>query len=427
MIDRPIDRRTLLAGAGGVTLLGVAAGCSTGSAPEENSASANTAVKLPTYIEYEGVKPDLPGTEEGVDPAFHHFPAKQAVSVEEKPGSGETLSGLGNLYVAVPPGVDKNSYWQGLNERLGVNLECQMVGNADWEQKFATVIAGNDLPDMLQTRVVANFPQLLDKRFTRLDEFLSGDAIKDYPNLANIPTRHWKSTVYNGGIYGIPIPRGAVGWYHYIRVDLFEQAGASPEPQGFDELLAAAKALTDPKKRRWAFGLIGSVRALIGRMNGEPNTWREEGGKLTHSYETEEFRQTLTDMITLWKAGVLHPDSVSTTFPFKQMFNGGTVAINPNDGYTGWGGYIAEGEASPGYKLGLLTATKRDGSGPAPVSYNAPSNQLFDHRVEEAGQPGQDQTDPPGDELAGRAVRHDREVLQVVRRRGCRSHDQRRR
>ena len=106
-----------------------------------------------------------------------------------------------------------------------------MVGNADWEQKFATVIAGNDLPDMLQTRVVANFPQLLDKRFTRLDEFLSGDAIKDYPNLANIPTRHWKSTVYNGGIYGIPIPRGAVGWYHYIRVDLFEQAGASPEPR----------------------------------------------------------------------------------------------------------------------------------------------------------------------------------------------------
>ena len=83
-----------------------------------------------------------------------------------------------------------------------------MVGNADWEQKFATVIAGNDLPDILQTRVVANFPQLLEKRFTRLDEFLGGDAIKEYPNLANIPTRHWKSTVYNGAIYGIPIPRG---------------------------------------------------------------------------------------------------------------------------------------------------------------------------------------------------------------------------
>ena len=76
MIDRPIDRRTLLAGAGGVTLLGVAAGCSTGSAPEENSASANTAVKLPTYIEYEGVKPDLPGTEEGVDPGVPPLPGQ---------------------------------------------------------------------------------------------------------------------------------------------------------------------------------------------------------------------------------------------------------------------------------------------------------------------------------------------------------------
>src|SRR5690606_34064127 len=220
-----------------------------------------------------------------------------------------------------------------------------MVGNADYEQKFATTIAGNDLPDMMQMRIVANFPQLLEKRFTRLDEFLSGDAIKEYPNLANIPTRHWKSTVDNGGIYGIPIPRGAVGWYHYIRVDLFEAAGVSPEPKGFDELLETAKALTDPKKRRWAFGLIGSVRALLGRMNGEPNGWREEGGKFTHAYETEEFKQTLDDLTTLWKSGVIHPDGVSTTFPFKQMFNGSTVAINANDGYTGWGGYITEGEA----------------------------------------------------------------------------------
>ena len=373
MATPPFNRRTLLAGAGGAAVLGVAAGCSTGGAPEENSASANTAVKLPTYVPYEGVKADLPGTEQGVEPAFHHYPTERATTVAEKPGGGEALSGLGHIYTAVPPGVDQNSYWQGLNDRLGIKLECQMVGNADWEQKFATVIAGNDLPDILQTRVVANFPQLLEKRFTRLDEFLGGDAIKEYPNLATIPTRHWKSTVYNGAIYGIPIPRGVVGGCHFIRQDLFEAAGLSPEPKGFDELLETGKALTDPKKRRWAFGLIGSVRSLLARLNGEPNGWREEGGTFTHAYETDEFRQTLTDMITFWKAGVIHPDGVSTTFPFKQMFNGGTVAINANDGYTAWGGYIVEGAASPNYKLGLMPAYTRDGSELAPISYGAPN------------------------------------------------------
>ena len=70
MATPPFNRRTLLAGAGGAALLGAAAGCSTGGAPEENSASANTAVKLPTYVAYEGVKADLPGTEQGVEPGL---------------------------------------------------------------------------------------------------------------------------------------------------------------------------------------------------------------------------------------------------------------------------------------------------------------------------------------------------------------------
>jgi putative aldouronate transport system substrate-binding protein len=289
-------RRSLLAGAGGAALLagtGALAGCSTGGGNEENTAAKNTAVALPSYVQYTGVKPDLPGSEKGVDPAFRNFPKDRPKVVPEKPGNGETLTGMGNIYYAVPPGPDRNTYWAGLNERLGIKLDLQMVGNADYTQKFATTIAGNDLPDMLQMQVVANFPSLLEKRFTRLDEFLAGDAIKEYPNLANVATRHWKSTIYNGAIYGIPIPRGAVGQYHFIRADLFDAAGVSTEPKGFDELLDAAKALTDPKKRRWAFGLIGSTRTLMARMNGEPNTWREEGGKLTHVWETEIMKDAL--------------------------------------------------------------------------------------------------------------------------------------
>jgi putative aldouronate transport system substrate-binding protein len=380
-----INRRTLLAGAGAAAVVGVAAGCNSSSGNDENTTQANTAVQLPAYIEYKGVTPDLPGTEDGVDPGFYHYPAEHAVTVAEKPGNGETLSGMGNMYVALPPGVDQNSYWQGLNERLGVQLECQMVPNADWEDKFATTIAGNDLPDIMQTRIVANFPQLLEKRFTALDEFLAGDAIKDYPNLANIPTRHWKSTVYNGAIYGIPIPRGAVGWGHFIREDLFDEAGVSPEPKGFDELLATAKALTDPKKRRWAFGLLNSTRLFIARVNGEPNHWREEGGKLTHQFETEEFRQTVADLVTLWKAGVIHPDGVSPeTFPFKQMFNGGSVAINTNDGYTAWAGYITEGATNPKYKLGLMAAYTRDGSKLAQAAYNAPNYSITGLRKQDS-------------------------------------------
>lgn len=362
------SRRKLLVGAGGAAALigtGGLTGCSTGPSSSGNGASANAAVALPTYVAYTGLKPDLPGTQQGVDPAFRNFPSDNPKSVPEVPGKGGSLTGMANIYFAVPPGPDQNSYWKGLNQRLGTSLDLQMVSNADYLQKFPTVIAGNDLPDVLQTPngtppPVPNLPQLLDKRFTNLTEYLSGDAIKDYPNLANIPTRTWKSAVFNGGIYGIPIARGAIGAYHFIRKDLFEAAGVSTEPKSYDELVETTKALTDPKKRRWAFGLFNQPRQLLGRMNDEPNVWREEGGKLTHTYETEQYAKTVDDLILMWKSGVMHPDSFNPAQPFKQLFNAGTVAINAADGYPGWTQYILDNVSNPGFELGLMPAYSRD-------------------------------------------------------------------
>lgn len=364
MTSSAFTRRSLLAGAGSTALLLGASGltgCSKEAKQGANTSEANSAVKLPTYVEYTGITPDLPGTEEGVDAAFRNFPVDRPKSVEEKPGNGETLTGMANIYYAVPPGPSKNSYWAGLNEKLGVDLKLQMVGNADYEQKFATTIAGNELPDMMQMRVVANFPSLLEKRFTSLDEHLSGDAVKDYPNLANVPTRTWKSAVYNGKLYGIPIPRGAVGGYNFIRQDLFEAKGVSPEPKSFDELLETCKELTDPKKRQWAFGRWDQVRSFVRIQNDEPNGWLNEGGKLTNAYETEQFKQTVADRTKLWKAGVVHPDSFSDAMPFKQYFNGGTVAINAMDGYPGWTQYILDNASNPKFKLGLMPVYQREG------------------------------------------------------------------
>ncbi len=366
MTGNAFQRRSLLAGAGGAAVLlgsGALSACGGGSSKDTNTGAVNTAVQLPTYVPYTGLKPDLPGTEAGVDPAFRNFPKDRPKSVTEVPGKGESVSGMANIYFAVPPGPENNSYWAGLNKRMNIDLKLQMVGNADYTQKYATTIAGNDLPDIIMTpqALAPNFPQLLEKRFTNLSEHLSGDAIKNYPNLANIPERTWKSAVYNGGIYGIPIPRGAIGSYHFIRADLFEAAGVSTEPKSYAELIDAGKALTDTKKRRWAYGIYNQPRQLLGRMNGEPNVWRNEGGKLTHQYETEEYKQTITDMIAMWKSGVMHPDAFNPAQPFKALFNAGTVAINAADGYPGWNQYILDNASNSNFKLGLMPIYEREG------------------------------------------------------------------
>jgi len=366
MRSTPIfTRRRLLAGAGGLAAMAGATslvGCSNG-VKSANNASVNASVKLPTYVPYTAVKPDLPGTAQGVDNAFRHWPSNNPKAVSEKPGNGQTLTGMANIYYAVPPGPNKNSYWAGLNDRLGVDLQIQMVGNADYATKFPTVIAGNDIPDILQMVVVANFPQLLESKFTPLDEYLAGDAVKDYPNLANIPEFTWKSAVYNGKIYGIPIPRGAIGAYNFIRQDIFEAKGLPTNPKGYNEFIQVTKELTNPKKRTWAFSMIQQPRNFLAAMNNEPNTWREEGGKLTHDYETDEYKQTINDLIAMWKSGVLHPNAFDTAQPFKNLFNAGTCAINAMDGYPGWTQYISDNSSNPNFKLGLMEAYNRAGTG----------------------------------------------------------------
>ncbi len=150
--------------------------------------------------------------------------------------------------------------------------------------------------------------------------------------------------------------------YNFIRADLFKAAGVSTSPKGFEELVDAGKALTDAKKRRWAYGLSTQPQGLLQKLNEEPNGWAEDGGKLTNRYETEQYKQSVNDMIALWKSGVMHPDSFNTAQPFKALFNAGTVAINAGDGYPGWTQYILDNASNPDFELGLMPVYTRDGS-----------------------------------------------------------------
>ncbi len=64
----------------------------------------------------------------------------------------------------------------------------------------------------------------------------------------------------DGTVYALPYATSVYGlWY---RKDLFEEAGLKP-PTNYDELLAAAKALTDPSKGIYGIALPGSTNASV--------------------------------------------------------------------------------------------------------------------------------------------------------------------
>src|SRR3984893_9572761 len=74
-------------------------------------------------------------------------------------------------------------------------------------------MAANDLPDILHLnrgyRTAPNLPDFFKARCADLTPFLGGDAVKEYPNLAAIPTFAWKNSIsaIDGKLYLIPVLR----------------------------------------------------------------------------------------------------------------------------------------------------------------------------------------------------------------------------
>lgn len=385
MITSPhptISRRQFLSGmaaTGAVALAGPALldACTTQSTAHTTTGGA---VKLPTYVRYAGVKPDLPGNEQGLLDAFLRYPANPVEAFKNFQGPGGTVSAFVLTSSPIPPAVGQNPFWQELNRRIGANLDLTIVASADMPTKFATLIAGGDLPDFIVPALftpnglpagIANLPAWMEAKCADLTPYLSGDNAKEFPFLANIPTAPWKDGVFDGKIFGLPVPRGVGGTLMCRRDDLFNQLGVNPDPKSFAEFRQMAREVSDPKSNRWAFGQ--SPLDFVNQMLGGPWRWREQGGKLTAAYELPEFKQALSDVAQMVSDGLVHPDSFATSAPWKLWFNSGQVLM-VSDRYTAWPQYYASNVAGPAFEMGGMRPPKYGGGGFAATWQADPTN-----------------------------------------------------
>lgn len=345
MSEIQLGRRQFLRATGGLAVLAATGGAAAACGSDDDvSGGGNgavplgaTGVELPAYIPSDIVTPDIPATKEGVLAGFYEFPRDPVNAFDKPPASDAgTVSILTNMFYPVPSGVDSNAYWQAVNQSVGATLDVTMTPAADYLPKLSTIVASGDLPDlMLISSRLANRAEVLHRLCADLTPYLSGDAVADYPFLANFPTDSWLPTVYQGGIYGIPIPRAIVGTIMFARKDLLEDRGLTLTPQSFDEFTEIAVELTEPSQNRWAFGNPRGLITYIGNMLGVPNAWREDGGKFTSEYETEERREAVARVAEMVDAGLFHPDAVSESLNLRDLFGNGTIALGP-DGYAAW-------------------------------------------------------------------------------------------
>lgn len=372
------SRRNVLRGA-----LGVAAGaafgvptlaaCSSGTTASSGGASGAKAT-LPTYIPYAGSKPDLPGNAKGLAEAYFKYPAQLVKGVIEAPGDGSAVSALVESPLPTPPGKSQNRFWQAINQQAKVDLDISISPTSDWGNKFATVIAGGDIPDIVEVWTPPQRPDMMPALFQDLSEFVSGDAIKDYPFLANVESASWQQCVYKGGIYGVPVPRGAMSsQIMFRRDDLIKQRGVNADPKSFAEFKQLCADLTDHAKNRWALG--GVPHEILQQMLGLPAGWKNDGGKLTAGNELPEMKQALSAAAELWKAGVIQPDSFSANVGTlrKQWFNSGVVSL-VTDTYPAWPGYYRENTAGASFDVGAMKVPGYDGGDGNPWKGNPTHN-----------------------------------------------------
>ena len=335
----------VLAGAFGTGILSTVAGCGSGGGADEVSSAAH--VKLPTSIPYQGPKPDIAATGDGVPAAFYDYPKPQRV-FDHAPLKDEKITAITNVFGPPPPSRSDNPAWRAVEKRLGAQVEITSVSSADYETKLNTVIAGGDLPDIMlyDGGGISSLPRFLESACADLTPLLGGDKAKDYPNLAMIPRTVWQTCTQAGKLFFLPIPRNIVGGSGFYNATLFEQAGVTDTSTiaNADEFFGILKQLSSPKQNRWALGSTDFGTPPFRQIFGVPWNWTVSGGKLVKDYETDEYKATLEFLVKAHQAGCFVPGSEGwTKQQMQNAFHSGKVAMiyDGLPAYAGPTGYYA--------------------------------------------------------------------------------------
>jgi putative aldouronate transport system substrate-binding protein len=281
--------------------------------------TASASKVLPTFIQSQAVTPDLPPPLTGVDAGYLSYPRTPPASVTDTPGRGSVVSMLTFQYTPPVAALDQNAALQELNKRLGAEVHLELAPIADYPQRLQTLMAGNDLPDTIYFSAPTTTPglaQFLKSKCADLTPYLSGDAVKDYPNLAAFPTDAWKVGVYGSSLYGVPIVYSTLYRVFWAHQELLDKAGLG-FAKDTDDFKRILQQVTDAQAGQWGIGVdpgvgLGVGTWLEGMWFGAPNNWRlDAGGKLVKDREADEYRAAVAYTRDLYAAGVFHPNDVT--------------------------------------------------------------------------------------------------------------------
>ncbi|MFC8869469.1 extracellular solute-binding protein [Streptomyces sp. NPDC057148] len=358
--------------AGGVPLLSACGGGSDGGSRDGTTSGKDAKKLLPAYVAGNVVTPDIPsknGSAVGFTGKLDLADLK--TSVPKKLGKGGEVTVMSPFWGSPPK--DGNAYYKAMNDLIGVDVVWQNQDGNTYDQKLGAVLASSEVPDVVVVpgwNMTGKIPSAIIGKFADLGPYLSGDAVKEYPNLAAIPTDAWRRSIFGGKLRGLPMPASYVtGIVPLYRQDVFEKEGYEV-PRSCDEFMAFAKDATNAKAKRWAcLDMKWTAFNAFGVLSGNEKSlgWNEAGGKLVYRIETEEYLEALEWTRKLFAAGVVHPDArlgKSNAADPGPKFTAGEFLVYNQDSSQWWSRTAEQATQNPEFKIWGMDIWGHDGGDP---------------------------------------------------------------
>ncbi|MFH8241388.1 extracellular solute-binding protein [Streptomyces sp. NPDC018321] len=358
--------------AGGMPLLSACGGGADGGSRDGTTSGKDAKKLLPAYVAGNVVTPDIPsknGSAVGFTGKLDLADLK--TSVPKKLGKGGEVTVMSPFWGSPPK--DGNAYYKAMNELIGVDVVWQNQDGNTYDQKLGAVLASSEVPDVVVVpgwNMTGRIPSAIISKFADLGPYLSGDAVKEYPNLAAIPTDAWRRSIFGDKLRGLPMPASYVtGIVPLYRQDVFEKEGYDV-PRSCDEFMAFAKDATNAKAKRWAcLDMKWTAFNAFGVLSGNEKSlgWNEADGKLVYRIETEEYLEALEWTRKLFAAGVVHPDArlgKSNAADPGPKFAAGEFLVYNQDSSQWWSRTAEQATQNPEFKIWGMDIWGHDGGDP---------------------------------------------------------------
>lgn len=182
------------------------------------------------------------------------------------------------------------------------------------------------------------------------------------------------SGVFQGKIYGIPVPRGVISTkVLYGRVDLLGKEGVTDGPSSWQEFFDTCKQLTISRANTWALTYVPTD--YLRQMYGIANSWSRDGDKLTSGLEDPKQLDALEAGRKLVRAKVVNPDAFGAQWQqYKTWLAAGTCLFT-YDTLSAWPNYYLL-RAKGDFHIMAYGPPKADGSGAGSAWLGSPTNSI---------------------------------------------------